>query len=59
MSNLTKIEIKWVYEAQQWFAWLPDEYDGAEDAGFQPVGWGDSQADALSALAASLEYANR
>ena len=45
-------EMRTEYErlAGLWFAWLPDEYDGAPDAGPQMVGQGNTETEALDDL---------
>jgi hypothetical protein len=50
-----KIEIYWESLPGAYCAYLPDEYDGAPDAGPQPTGWGKTKHEALRDLADQLE----
>jgi hypothetical protein len=49
------VKIQIDYEMGQFTAYLPDEYDGAPDAGPQLVGHGKTRAEALRFLADQIE----
>jgi len=50
-------EIRCEYESTPalWFAYLPDEYDGAPDAGRQLTGMGKTEREAIDDLLVNLE----
>lgn len=50
-----KIAVEYESTPALFYAYLPDEYDGAPDAGPQLIGYGKTKAEALRELADQIE----